>query len=306
MKKQSVIICAILLLCSYFVHAQDSLEFTDLYGDYLDQTPPGDTPVVFARGFISTDLLEHSYPSFTPDGDEVFWFVNQPPGQNNKDWLSFGMTMQRKNNRWSAPFKSSYYVFSPNGQLRFSGTAGATFDINVAEKPDNHWSEPRCLDFRSRFPEIKAVTVTSVTLNKSLCEGVYYGNSRSPVICISKFVDGEYLKPEPFPDNINHPSFGRATPFISPDESFLIFSSNRSDQFGKGDLYISFQDTLAGTWTDPINMGEPVNSSAQERLPGVSPDGKYLFFTRWTPDHDQDIFWVSAKIINRLRKKVNK
>ena len=52
-------------------------------------------------------------------------------------------------------------------------------------------------------------------------------------------------------------------------------------------------------------MGEPINTGAQERLPGVSPDGRYLFFTRWTPDHNQDVFWVSANIINRLRKQEN-
>ena len=26
------------------VHAQDSLKFINLYGDYLDMSPPGDTP----------------------------------------------------------------------------------------------------------------------------------------------------------------------------------------------------------------------------------------------------------------------
>ncbi len=31
--------------------------------DYLRQTPPGDTPVFFAPGIISTDTLEHSAPA---------------------------------------------------------------------------------------------------------------------------------------------------------------------------------------------------------------------------------------------------
>ena len=57
------------------------------------------------------------------------------------------------------------------------------------------------------------------------------------------------------------------------------------------------------TWSEPINMGEPINTRAQERLPGISPDGKYLFFTRWTPDQDQDVFWVSAGIIDRLNER---
>jgi hypothetical protein len=39
------------------IYAQDTLEFTDLYSDYLGQTPPGDTPMVFAGGIVSTDLF---------------------------------------------------------------------------------------------------------------------------------------------------------------------------------------------------------------------------------------------------------
>lgn len=41
--------------------------------DYLGQTPPGDTPVVFARGIVSDSLQQHGVPSFSPDGNEVFW-----------------------------------------------------------------------------------------------------------------------------------------------------------------------------------------------------------------------------------------
>jgi L-ascorbate metabolism protein UlaG (beta-lactamase superfamily) len=67
--------------------------FHKLTGDYLGQTPPGDTPLVFARGIVSTDDLEHSAPAFSPDGNEVFWFVNRRPGGENKEWSHYGMTM---------------------------------------------------------------------------------------------------------------------------------------------------------------------------------------------------------------------
>lgn len=35
----------------------------------------------------------------------------------------------------------------------------------------------------------------------------------------------------------------------------------------------------------------------------VSPDGKYLFFTRPTPGHSHDVYWVSAGIIENLKAK---
>jgi hypothetical protein len=54
MKKILLFYALILIFQSSFGH-----QSTDLYGDYLSQTPPGDTPVVFAPGIVSTQALEH-------------------------------------------------------------------------------------------------------------------------------------------------------------------------------------------------------------------------------------------------------
>src|SRR6186713_2131449 len=76
-------------------------------------------------------------------------------------------------------------------------------------------------------------------------------------------------------------------PLIAPDESFLIFHSNRPGGFGikdkdvnviHCDLYISFNE--AGKWTKPINMGDQINTTGIEMAPALTPDGKYFLFTR--------------------------
>ncbi len=61
-----------------------------------------------------------------------------------------------------------------------------------------------------------------------------------------------------------------------------------------------------GSWTDAINLGITINTGKQERFPSLSPDGKYLFFTRWVAPGNEDVMWVSAEIINRIRKKIVK
>lgn len=48
--------------------------------------------------------------------------------------------------------------------------------------------------------------------------------------------------------------FNDHDPFIAPDESCLIFSSNRPGGYGSNDLYISFRNDN-DTWTAPRNMG---------------------------------------------------
>jgi hypothetical protein len=124
----------------------------------------------------------------------------------------------------------------------------------------------------------------------------YYNENEKPLKF--KYSNGIFSDPEPV---IIHPDF---TPvfaiYVSPDESYMIFSGLHKDGFGSLDLYVCFK-TKDDKWGTPINMGDQINTEKIERFPVVSPDGKYLFFMRHTPG--QDIFWVSTKIIDDLRKK---
>ena len=308
--------------CS-ILSAQDLLEFTDLYGDYLGQPISGDTPTVFARGIVSTDDLEHSAPAFSPEGNEVYWWVNRPPKSENDECSSWGMYMQRINNRWTAPVVSDRFygtpVFSADGSKAFysaslqnNGTAQndpMEKDIWMVEKEGDKWSEPKCLNFVKSYPEIRWAgfpTMISVADNGNLYfMGYLQGAMNDFGIYRSEFIDGKFMKPELLPRNINLVPYLNWTPCISPDEDYLLFSSNRIDRRGGGDLFVSFH-MPNGRWSDPVSLGNAINTPAQERLPGLSPDGKFLFFTRWTPDHDQDVFWVSSKIIDVLRAQCYK
>jgi hypothetical protein len=97
----------------------------------------------------------------------------------------------------------------------------------------------------------------------------------------SEFINGEYTKPELLPSGINSPGSVRNwAPYIAPDESHLIFCSTRGlPEYDQGDLFISFRNP-EGNWINPVSLGETVNSNQMERFSTVSPDGKYLFFTR--------------------------
>ena len=66
---------------------------------------------------------------------------------------------------------------------------------------------------------------------------------------------------------------------VSRDGKTIIFSiSNRKDSKGKGDLYISHLN--GDQWSVAKSLGDIVNSTDHEFTPIMSPDGKYLFFTR--------------------------
>ena len=53
-----------------------------------------------------------------------------------------------------------------------------------------------------------------------------------------------------------------------------------------------------GKWTDPINLNSKIGFNEDSRNAYISPDQKYLSFCS-----RENIYWVDAKIIEKLRKE---
>ena len=177
--------------------------------------------------------------------------------------------------------------------------------LSFVEKQGNSWSEPKSLGLVARFPELKEAFFPSIAHNGTIYfMGYVEGQWNNIGIYRSELINGEYTKPELLPPSINAPGGMRNwAPFIAPDESYLIFCSTRGlPEYDQGDLYTCFRQP-DGSWTEPVTLDAPINTNQMERFSNVSSDGKYLFFTRDTPGYDEDVYWVSAKIIERLREK---
>ena len=69
---------------------------------------------------------------------------------------------------------------------------------------------------------------------------------------------------------------------LSSDGKFMFFTAcNRPGGMGSCDIYFSaFND---GKWTEPFNIGSPVNTKYWETQPSLSADGKLLFFSSNRP-----------------------
>lgn len=66
-----------------------------------------------------------------------------------------------------------------------------------------------------------------------------------------------------------------AHPTISPDGMVMIFTSDKEGGYGGTDLYFSFWND--STWSEPINLGEKINTKGDELFPHFSEDGKLYF-----------------------------
>jgi len=283
--------------------------------DYLGQKPPGMTAELFAPGVVSTDAYEHSSPAFSPDGSVVLWTVVD---QNYRASLR---EMTYENGQWSAPGRPSfadstaddYYPgFSPDGKkVYFSSRRIAPspypgdIDIRIweVERIGSGWGVPVPVDtLASKGHEY----AHSVAKNGTLYFSSPHDDGTSLNIYRSGGAGGRLTQPVLLPYSINGPGYEDGC-FIAPDESYLIFESNRPEGImGSIDLYISFR-LEDGRWSIPVNMGPEINSDKAERFARVSPDGKYLFFgssrNQSATNIGFDIYWIDASIIDRLKSE---
>jgi len=93
-------------------------------------------------------------------------------------------------------------------------------------------------------------------------------------------VNGKWLKPEP----ISFTSAYTDRDFtISPDGTKIYFGSNRprkkgGETLGALDLFVT-QMTPSGQWSEPRNIGPPVNTNYGENYPSVAQNGNLYFFS---------------------------
>jgi hypothetical protein len=187
--------------------------------------------------------------------------------------------------------------FSPDGRrLFFLEQTASGEKLMVVERQGAGWSSPA--DVGPLFDGIHYQG--SMTADETIYFCLDMSRDRRDLFR-ARLVDGRYQTRENLGPVVNS-FFDDSEPFIAPDESYLIFSSNRPGGYGAHDKYISFRLPDDG-WTSPINMGYLVNSGQFESWAAASPDGKYLFTvsTRWK---SSPVFWIDARIIDYLKRQV--
>lgn len=283
----------------------------DYTGEYFGLETPGLQPKLFAPGFISTPNQVEFGGTFSPDGSE-FFFTRRRFGPDQRVWY----TQQEDNGSWTspatAPFSFNVFEYEPcftrDGKKIYFGSQrplpgevvnNQSSDIWVSEKTHQGWSEATYVGGDMMYVSIGSDETMYVThLNRP--------DPDVPVAIARRLLqdDGSYGPFEALGDSINFLVNG-AHPEISPDGSYLLFDGREPGAEGAtADLYVSFLRN-DGTWSKGIRLPEPISTAdAGEIAPRVSPDGRYLFygsFNRTMGANYSNIYWVSTKVIERLR-----
>ena len=260
--------------------------------DYFGQTPPGDTAVVFAPGVISTEGNNEHTLSVSHDGTEIY-FTRDPASSSGRTFM-----VRKTEEGWSQPeqthFNGREAIFSASGDKLLYNDSDI-WEINYAENP---LGEPSKLT--GTINTSKHEYYARISSNEKL----YFSridNDYAHIYCC-ELQDSEYVSEVILPEEINQNGCHNYHPFISPDEDFILFNSQKTGGYGGADIYVSFKND-DGYWLPAVNLGETVNSSLYDLCPTLSPDGKYLFFTRYNGVISEgNIYWVSTSIIDDLKE----
>ncbi len=144
------------------------------------------------------------------------------------------------------------------------------FDLWVVSRRGGVWGKPRPMDavnteHQELFPSVDR-------------DGVLYFASDRPGTVggadLWRFHGG---RAETLGPNINT-SETDSNPLVLPTGDRVVFYSRGRQGRGAVDLWITVRD--GDGWSTPTNVGDPINTEQGEYAPGLSADGRTLFFSR--------------------------
>jgi len=130
------------------------------------------------------------------------------------------------------------------------------------------------------------------------------GNFRYETIFRSVRSNNAWSPPEVF-EFCTDPAYKYIEPHISPDGTRLYFISNmQADSASEGNEDIWVCTKTDGRWSEPRNLGSPVNTASREYFPSVTTDGT-IYYTHLDPVANEELIYRS-KLVNGIYQEPEK
>jgi OOP family OmpA-OmpF porin len=243
-------------------------------------------PTVSADGNLLFFICEN-HPANTkynsvPNSQDIWYAERDSTGKWGEAWhLGYPLnTMQYNAVYWISPDNNRILIRGAFVDGAFSGKG-----VSMSSKQENgRWSEPNMLVIKNydKYDRGRQSGATMAHDGQTLL--LYMtpekGGFENDIYVCFLAADGTWSEPKSLGKKINLPEYDEMTPYLASDGVTLYFSSNRAGGLGENDIYMSRRlDKTWQKWSDPVNLGSPINTENWDAFFTLDAGGEYAYLT---------------------------
>lgn len=247
------------------------------YSELFPILTPDETLMFFSR---KGDPSNAGYAK-NPNDEDIWYSARQPDGSWGKAERLPGPLNTKNYDGVRAINSTATHLYLQN-IYHPDGTGEKGFSVSV-KQPDGSWSFPQALDIDDYYNDTTTAMMTISTDEQTMILAVQREDSKGQHdLYVSHNLGGlKWSKPEPIVEL--NTSQDEISPFIAYDDHTLYFSTNGRGGYGGYDIFVCRRlDDTWMHWTEPKNLGEPVNTPSFDAYLTLGARGDTAYFS--SPD----------------------
>ncbi|MBK9531449.1 MAG: OmpA family protein [Chitinophagaceae bacterium] len=243
-------------------------------------------------------------PTISADGNLLFFIRQNDPANiqyatvpNSQDiWYS----RRDSTGKWSAAkhlsakvnashYNAVYWISPDLNTILLKGSFidGQYYGMGVSmihKRRDNSWTNAEMLKIRN-FNKFSTTPQMGASMGQDGKTLLFYMTDKKGSFdndLYVSFAEGNdiWTAPKSLGKKINLPDYNEMSPFIAADGVTLYFSSDRPGGIGENDIWMSKRlDDSWTKWSEPVNLGRPINTEGSEAFFTLDAGGEYAYLT---------------------------
>ncbi len=254
------------------------------YPDYMPAMDPTGTKVYFTSKRVGGITQEDAS---APDGDEDIFFIEKTNGKWS-DPQPLPQPINSAANEGAACFSADGQLMVYTACSRADGIGNC--DLYIATLQGNTWTQPRNMGNVVNSQEWDSQPTISPDGNRIIfCSARPGGYGAEDLYMIEKNSFGEWGPASNLGGMVNTP-FSDDSPFLAQDGKTLYFGSKGHPGFGGYDIFKTVFEN--GKWSEPVNIGKPLNTDGDDNYFTIGGSGEMGYFSSNRGDGQVDLYEI--------------